>query len=116
MKKLLSIIIIVSLIIVFSGIFSNAQDKKKIDKQKTENVKIKKDEVKKTDIKKDAKKADLKKDTKKTEIKKEEPKKTDIKKDDTKKIKKDDKEIQTGPRGGKYYINDKGNKIYIKKK
>jgi colicin import membrane protein len=24
-------------------------------------------------------------------------------------------EIQTGPRGGKYYINSKGNKVYIKK-
>lgn len=25
------------------------------------------------------------------------------------------REIQTGPRGGKYYINSKGNKVYIKK-
>ena len=26
------------------------------------------------------------------------------------------REIYTGPRGGKYYINSKGNKVYIKKK
>lgn len=30
-------------------------------------------------------------------------------------VSKTDKTIQTGPKGGKYYVNSKGNKVYVKK-
>jgi colicin import membrane protein len=124
------LIFAVLLSILFWGVnaaaFAQNQVKKDTVMHKVTKQMIKKGDVKKGEVKEVTKTIETKKSGIKTEV----TKKTEVKKDgmttNVKEVKTvikdkevgktaDGKIIYEGPKGGKYTISDKGNKVYIKK-